>query len=573
MKNIGGKYLFDQGEIDWSNTEDNVFIPQDCQWEYVIGGSIYSHAPEQLVDLLNNIDRFDTLNGEFYLIAYHKGPKELYIIADHLGLEEVFYFCDEKQFIFSDDYQYVQQQIDKNNLDPLWIRSYLATKTCHNKHTLNRDIKRIQGGHYLKITKLGIEEIKYRFPEQITTQKIGFEQAITKFDILLNEAVKTRVQQNPSIGCELSGGLDSSGVTALAAKYATRMHTFSHSLLDTSELYPFVNENEYIEKVNAHIKNDNQHYSYGRDRGYLQSMFSLSDITGQPCNSRIAAVTDEILALAKNENIDCMLSGFGGDELVTSSAGSVQIDLFRRFKFRKYFTLQNQKKQFRVKRLIHIFLLAFIPQFMNLYYRYINVNGMISRFKKMPLTQNAVRKMGLMRIVYSKVNNLRMSFSKSQIQQFENPNIPNRVNATKKMARQHGIQYRFPLLDKKLMDFYISLPDEYKYQNNIGRYLYRVTIEKYLPKEIAWRNDKAGATVPNIMLRFLNDYAVLVKLLDDFKKEESTKDIFDFKKFDNLIDYAKNNANNKSYKPIHGDVLNYVSLLKFLQDRSIKIKI
>jgi asparagine synthetase B (glutamine-hydrolysing) len=72
-------------------------------------------------------------------------------------------------------------------------------------------------------------------------------------------------------------------------------------------------------------------------------------------------------------------------------------------------------------------------------------------------------------------------------------------------AKAYGIEYGYPLWDIDLLEFYYSLPAEYKFRNGLGRAIYRDAMAGLLPDKIRLRNDKTGATVPTVQQRFLED--------------------------------------------------------------------
>ena len=71
-----------------------------------------------------------------------------------------------------------------------------------------------------------------------------------------------------------------------------------------------------------------------------------------------------------------------------------------------------------------------------------------------------------------------------------------RIEISKKIAKNFGINYEFPLANRELMEFFHSLPSHYKYRNGKNRLLMRTFLENNLCKKIAWRRDKAGSTSP-----------------------------------------------------------------------------
>ena len=103
---------------------------------------------------------------------------------------------------------------------------------------------------------------------------------------------------------------------------------------------------------------------------------------------------------------------------------------------------------------------------------------------------------------------------------------------TDKMSMATGVEVRVPLLDEDLMEFVYSIPDKFKQNGRAGKWIFKKTMEKYLPKNIIYR-PKTGFGVP--LKKWLNEE--LKDLLDDLLSKESIckRDIFEYKNVEELI--------------------------------------
>ena len=73
----------------------------------------------------------------------------------------------------------------------------------------------------------------------------------------------------------------------------------------------------------------------------------------------------------------------------------------------------------------------------------------------------------------------------------------------------------------KLLEYFYSLPSEFKYRNGIGRYIFRGIVEGEIPDKIRMRVDKSGATVPNLIARLSLDENKFMEIIDEGKKTTS----------------------------------------------------
>ncbi len=70
------------------------------------------------------------------------------------------------------------------------------------------------------------------------------------------------------------------------------------------------------------------------------------------------------------------------------------------------------------------------------------------------------------------------------------PFVPTRMNNCTNMAYAYGVDYAWPLLDVKLIEFFLSIPTEFKYSRGMGRYFHRKAVEEFVPKGVNWKQSK-----------------------------------------------------------------------------------
>ncbi len=70
------------------------------------------------------------------------------------------------------------------------------------------------------------------------------------------------------------------------------------------------------------------------------------------------------------------------------------------------------------------------------------------------------------------------------------PFVPTRMNNCTQVANSYGIDYAWPLLDVKLIEFFLSIPTEFKFSKRMGRYFHRKAVEEYVPKGVNWKQSK-----------------------------------------------------------------------------------
>ena len=88
-------------------------------------------------------------------------------------------------------------------------------------------------------------------------------------------------------------------------------------------------------------------------------------------------------------------------------------------------------------------------------------------------------------------------------------------------ARKRRIEYRYPFLDVKLFEYYYSLKNDLKFRDGLGRYIFRMAMENYLPDKIRLNESKASYSVPNVMQRIVQDEKAFRELIEEGKHNNS----------------------------------------------------
>ncbi len=170
----------------------------------------------------------ERLFGDWLFVAWHPAENRLFLARDHFGIVALYYYVDKNVFVFATSRQaLLALKFIPTELDELYLAQVL---TCwpayHGERTVHLPIRRLPPAHHLDVTSDRIVIQQYWFLEKTPELHLSRrEDYITTFRELFDAAVKVRLQpldylegtQGQIASC-LSGGLDSSAVTATAAK-------------------------------------------------------------------------------------------------------------------------------------------------------------------------------------------------------------------------------------------------------------------------------------------------------------------------------------------------------------------
>jgi asparagine synthase (glutamine-hydrolysing) len=172
------------------------------------------------------------LNGQFALAIWDNNRKELFLARDRVGIRPLFYWHKDSRFIFASEIKalLVNPEV-KRSIDIKALNQVFTFWTTISPKTIFKDVFELPPGHFMIIRNGHIDQkafwaIPYCPPDERWSG--SFEEAQEKLKELLLDAVRLRLRADVPVGAYLSGGLDSSLITALISRhFNNRLKTFS----------------------------------------------------------------------------------------------------------------------------------------------------------------------------------------------------------------------------------------------------------------------------------------------------------------------------------------------------------
>lgn len=262
----------------------------------------------------NGPGSFAELNGMFAFAIYDKQEGRLILARDHVGIKPLFYYWDKNSFIFSSELKSFRRlQGLKLQTDKTAIPYFLHLGYIPEPKTIYKDVFKFPAGHYLEIAShqdsLNIRPF-WTIDEKIETDVLRDEnQAKDKLRELLFDSVEKQLISDVPIGTFLSGGIDSSIVTAIASKVSSaRVKTFNIGFEENK-----FDESGFAASVSKHL--NTEHYtSKVREKDVLELVPELMNVYDEPFADSSAFPTMLVSKLAR-QHVTVALSGDGGDEL------------------------------------------------------------------------------------------------------------------------------------------------------------------------------------------------------------------------------------------------------------------
>ncbi|HXA00353.1 MAG TPA: asparagine synthase (glutamine-hydrolyzing), partial [Cytophagaceae bacterium] len=246
--------------------------------------------------------------GMFAFAIYDKDSKELYLFRDRLGVKPLYYsltngliFGSELKIFKSLPYQFT---IDKEAVYQYFKFGYIT-----NENTIFSEVRKIMPGHYLKYGNGKHEIRQYWKPEINNSFPLDEDIVLNELEDLLTSSFKYRMVSDVPVGVFLSGGIDSSLVTAILQKEYGNINTFTIGFD-----HPSYNEAPYARKVAAEL-GTNHHEQILDGVKAKDLLYNFYEIYDEPFSDSSGIPTALISSIAKEHNIKVVLSADGGDEL------------------------------------------------------------------------------------------------------------------------------------------------------------------------------------------------------------------------------------------------------------------
>ena len=179
----------------------------------------------------------EQLDGMFGLAIVDHRTHTLLLARDRAGEKPLFYARVGSEILFASELQCILRHPEvSRELDPIALAEYLDLGYVPEPRTMFRDVRRIEAGTYTVFTGDRQQTTRYWDPASFAIEKISPRDAVRETRRLIERAVEKQVMSDVPVGVFISGGMDSSLLATLAAKFigVDRVHTFSAKFAEAS---------------------------------------------------------------------------------------------------------------------------------------------------------------------------------------------------------------------------------------------------------------------------------------------------------------------------------------------------
>jgi asparagine synthase (glutamine-hydrolysing) len=436
----------------------------------------------------------DRLNGMFAIVIINLTEKELFITRDRFGIKPMYFLQTKDTFAFSSElksFRYIDNfnfSLDESQLDEfLLFRNNI-------RGTLFKDVQSLDPGHYLlyKTGKLPVIRRYFDINNYTRTAKsLGdLDYYGENLEMWLGKSVQSQLMSDVKLGCQLSGGIDSSLVTWLANRNAVKGTFEAVSIVFRNERY---SEEGYIDHV-QHCLNIPSHKFLLDSDYYFDNFEKASWHLEVPINHPNTIGIYKLSQRAK-EHVTVLLSGEGADEVFGGYSRFYNIG----YPFRSRLLLHEIRKNLKQPNEI--------LNYLNHKHRAIMSTAFMTPEMAGKLWGgfDESRAREVRRTLYMGLGG---SLFDRQVKYEMQTYLPDLLIRQDKMSMAHSIENRVPFLDNEVVKNSFSIPEKYLLLKmspegrNTEKYLMKKMTASTFGKEFAFR-DKRGFGVP-IREFFLN---------------------------------------------------------------------
>jgi len=458
--------------------------------------------------------------GMFAIAIWDSMEKKLYLIRDRAGVKPLYYYHKNDLFLFASELKALHKHPGfPKQLDYSALPTYLMYGFISSPKTIFENTKSVRPGHYICFSNNKIEEVKYwdilDYYEQ--DKLTASEDEITEeLEQILIDSFKYRLLSDVPVGIFLSGGVDSSLVTALLQKNVnTQLKTFSIGFYEDK-----YNEAHHAKRIADYLGTDHTEY-YISEKEALDVVDKLPDIYDEPFGDNSGIPTYLVSKLAR-QDVTVALSADGGDEMFFG---------YNRYRKAAYYYETVSQYPSIIKNFIqksvsflspdtveyfYSNLKFLLPEVKGIWDKYTNFKAMlgeginknlenIHKITHAKWRENELESLinesystpfndDVFDVSFSRLSD-RDAMSQMLCADFKTYLCDDILTKVDRASMSVSLESREPFLDHRLLEYVAKIPPHLKYKDGQTKYILKKVLEQYIPRNL-WDRPKRGFTSP-----------------------------------------------------------------------------
>ena len=482
------KTLEDKGHQFHSHSDTEVILHAYAEWG--------SAALQQFI-------------GMFAFVIYDELKQQLFACRDRAGVKPFFYYWKDDVFLFGSELKALMQHpsfVKEINVDA--AAAYMQLGYVPTPHCIFNNAHKLKPGHFLEadlnsksITTTQYWNVYDAYNKPVL--KIDLPDAIAETEKLLTSAFQYRMVSDVPVGVFLSGGYDSTCVTALLqANNTEKIKTFTIGVPDAG-----LNEAPYAKEIAAHLGTDHTEY-YCTEKEALEIVPQLPFFYDEPFADSSAIPTSLVCKIAR-EKVTVALSADAGDEIFAG---------YNRYDYMAKYGKKLQRIPGFVRKttsaLMDVVPANSIPYFNKKYLfanRYEKVKSLLRNPSEQNLLISITKQMDSDEIgvlFKNTISTLTTAFDSEELKgesystlaymmaiDYQTYLLDDILQKVDRAGMSVSLEGREPFLDQRVIEWAAQLPMDYKYNNGSKKFILKEIVHKYIPKQMLDR-PKMGFGIP-----------------------------------------------------------------------------
>ncbi len=486
-------------------------------------------------------DFIQQLRGMFAFCLWDEKRKKIWLARDRLGIKPIYYKYENNNLIFCSEIKGILSiQENKTSFDYGQIRTSLIKRYSDSDKTIFKGINKVPPGSYFIIQNNNLIKKKYWSLENKRKEITDSQNYIDLYEEKLKDAVISHLVSDVPIGSFLSGGLDSSMVTAIASKYLNNdISTYTIGFNDSFSEHLYARQvsdslgTNHTEEILQHIKFDI----------FKNAIFHLEEPINDP-----AVIPTFLLSDIASKTSKVVLTGEGSDEI------NIGYNKYR-------YNIYNQELLGKSLNILPRNLLKIISRYSMFNDNKIS-NGLRRRigyslsasdsflYSDSDLTQG-IASLKLFNKSYLEstetdfMNSYKQTMGKNLdeylIYDFLGFLSNDLLLKVDKMTMAHSLEARVPYLDHQFVEYAISIQHHLKIDKRSSKKILRALSENYLSDNIVKRKQHGFLSPTDTWIKETWHEEIKALIFEGFLRQERIIDINALEKLYYQVEKRKNN--------------------------------
>lgn len=424
-------------------------------------------------------------NGMFSFAIYNSSKNKIFCARDRIGIKPFYYAKTNNKFVFASSIKAIlASRIINPEINQYGLIENFKYGTTQRPLTPFKEILALKPAHFLTIdcnTHKIFEQQYWQIPVNSQKQHLSFKEAKEKLLFAIKKSINYRLTSNVEVATFLSGGIDSSLITALASKQQKNIKAFTLGFKNFAK-YDEVNQ----AKQTASLYNINHIIYQAKSNDFLNSIKESTLAYEEPYHSLSANYP--LAKMVNSNNIKVVLNGLGGDELFGGYGCYKNLNTWKRIHKLSYLSSVIPSINNTTKKIKKYAKFKNINDYYNNFYTYFSNEELQKLFNFSGTIKNSLLQYQGNIIFNNEFDALSFFNISSYISNHQ-------TRAIDKTGMAVSVEGRFPFLDHELIETAFTIPSKYKLKNGIQKYILKEIAKTYLPNEVM-KMPKKGLEIP-----------------------------------------------------------------------------